>query len=159
MDRRCQSLPDLPVSVRLRRFGLSISAISDYFACQLSTMCGPIGVIDLSGSHGTVPKRMKMKMNCSTSGILQATPPPAKEKAKVIQFESMKPKIFMIISMMMSLPLQDAFDVSPCQTGAVAVLTPLPMPATILYDTSVQRSQVRTSLLTVRRSSEVHRML
>jgi hypothetical protein len=44
----------------------------------------------------------------------------------------MKPAMFMIISMTMSLPRQDALDVSPCQTGAVAVLIPLPMPATML---------------------------
>lgn len=42
----------------------------------------------------------------------------------------MKPKMFMIISMTMSLPRQLALEVSPCQTGAVEVLMPFPMPAT-----------------------------
>jgi len=37
-----------------------------------------------------------------------------------------------IISMTMSLPRQLALEVSPCQTGAVAVLTPLPIPAIML---------------------------
>ena len=75
---------------------------------------------------------MAMKRNCKASGILHAIAPPAKENAKVIQFDIMKPKIFMISSMTMSLPLQVALDVSLCQTGAVAVLIPLPIPATTL---------------------------
>lgn len=40
--------------------------------------------------------------------------------------------MFIIISITMSRPRQLAFDVSPCQTGAVDVLRPLPIPATIL---------------------------
>lgn len=41
--------------------------------------------------------------------------------------------MFIIISITISLPLQLALDVSPCQTGAVAVLIPFPIPAIILF--------------------------
>jgi hypothetical protein len=40
--------------------------------------------------------------------------------------------MFMIISITISLPRQLALEVSPCQTGAVEVLIPFPMPAMIL---------------------------
>jgi hypothetical protein len=53
------------------------------------------------------------------------------ENPKVTQFDIEKPKMFMIISMTMSLPRQLAFEVSPCHTGAVDVLIPFPMPATM----------------------------
>ena len=44
--------------------------------------------------------------------------------------------MFMIISITTSLPRHEALDVSPCQTGAVAVFKPLPMPAMMLAGVS-----------------------
>lgn len=73
-----------------------------------------------------------MKMNWSASGTLQARAPPVNEKPYVTQLESEKPAMFIIISMTINLPRQLALEVSPCQTGAVAVLSPLPIPATML---------------------------
>lgn len=42
------------------------------------------------------------------------------------------PKMFMTSSMTISFPRQLAWLVSPCQTGAVEVLIPFPIPATTL---------------------------
>lgn len=39
------------------------------------------------------------------------------------QFDSENPAMFMIISITINLPRQLAFEVSPCQTGAVLVST------------------------------------
>lgn len=91
-----------------------------------------------------------MKRNWKASGTRHATLPPRKlevvsenssiwqvigtthEKPYVTQFDIENPAMFIIISMTMSLPLQLALDVSPCHTGAVDVLIPLPIPAMIL---------------------------
>lgn len=70
-----------------------------------------------------------MNVNWKASGKRQEMGPPTKEKPYVIQLESEKPAMLRIISMTTSLPLQLALEVSDCQTGAVDVLSPLPIPA------------------------------
>jgi len=72
-----------------------------------------------------------MKMNCIASGRRQATGPGTYEKPNVTQLLREKPAMFRMSSMTISLPRQDALEVSACQGGAVAVLMPLPIPATI----------------------------
>lgn len=88
--------------------------------------------LGLSGSHGVVPHKIKMKMNWKATGKRQDTEPPTNENPYVTQLDREKPAMLRIISMTMSLPRQLALDVSPCQIGAVAVLIPLPMPPIIL---------------------------
>ena len=70
-----------------------------------------------------------MNMSWKARGNLQDIAPPTKEKPYVIQLLKENPAMFRIISMTTSLPLQDAFEVSDCQTGAVEVFNPFPMPA------------------------------
>lgn len=57
----------------------------------------------------------------------------------MIQLTRQKPKIFIIISKMTSLPRHFSCDVSVCQIGAVAVLIPLPILS--LNTSSMQRNQ------------------
>lgn len=73
-----------------------------------------------------------MKRNWTASGTRHEADPPTNEKPYVTQLDKEKPAMFMIISMTMSLPRQLALEVSPCQTGAVAVLIPFPSPAMTL---------------------------
>jgi hypothetical protein len=54
------------------------------------------------------------------------------EKAKVMALDITKPKTLTAISLTTADPLALWCDVSTCQTGAVAVLPPFPMPATSL---------------------------
>ena len=73
-----------------------------------------------------------MNISWNASGNLQETGPVVKEKPYVIQLDNEKPAMFKINSMTTSLPRHFRAEVSVCQTGAVDVLMPFPMPATIL---------------------------
>jgi len=57
--------------------------------------------------------------------------PPANEKPYVTQLERENPAILRIISMATSFPLQLALDVSDCQTEAVEVFRPFPIPVMV----------------------------
>lgn len=61
----------------------------------------------------------------------QVIGPDACENPYVIQFDKEKPAMFNIISITTSFPLHAALEVSACQTGAVAVFSPFPSPATM----------------------------
>lgn len=66
----------------------------------------------------------------NASGNRHETLPGANENPSVNQFEIAKPVMQFAIWMIISLPRLLIFDVSDCQTPAVAVFIPVPSPAT-----------------------------
>lgn len=70
-------------------------------------------------------------MNWNASGTRHATGPGTKLNPNVTQLLRLNPAMLRMSSITISLPRQEAFDVSACQGGAVAVLMPFPIPATI----------------------------
>ena len=83
-------------------------------------------------SHRAVDKREAISDPSVWISLLIVRPRiQAVKDGKGYQLESENPAMFRINSITTSFPLQLACEVSACQTGAVAVFSPLPIPATI----------------------------
>ena len=100
-------------------------------ALRLVSLVSSRAYLGDSGNQGTVLYRMIMKTSWNANGNLQDIGPDKNENPYVIQFDKEKPAMLQINSMTTSFPRHLICDVSVCQTGAVEVFKPLPIPAMI----------------------------
>jgi hypothetical protein len=85
--------------------------------------------LGLSGSTHTLLRITTLNSNCIPSGNLHCASLPNPAKTSVMRFDSTNPPTLTVISLTTALPFSSDLLHSTCQTGAVAVFPPFPIPA------------------------------